>query len=129
MTRGKLRLYYGAAALALLVIEVCIALFVRDSFVRPYLGDVLAVIFVYCAARTAFPKKPQLLSLWVTGFSILVELIQLTDFSRIFGENSVFSVIVGATFDVKDLLCYAVGGVICLGMDIVKMRKEKAGEQ
>ena len=35
-----IRAVYAAIALALLVVEVLIALFVNDGFVRPYLGDV-----------------------------------------------------------------------------------------
>ena len=35
---------HALAAVILLVVEVLIALSVRDRFVRPYLGDVLAVV-------------------------------------------------------------------------------------
>ncbi len=37
------RLAYLLAFVLLLVVEVCIALFVHDAFVRPYVGDVLPV--------------------------------------------------------------------------------------
>ena len=43
----KKRAFYAAAFLILLAIEVLIALFVHDRFVRPYLGDVIVVIVVY----------------------------------------------------------------------------------
>jgi hypothetical protein len=49
------RLRYALAALVLFAIEVFIALFVRDAFIRPYVGDVLAVMLVYCALRAIFP--------------------------------------------------------------------------
>ena len=32
-----------------------IALFVRDAFIRPYIGDVLAVALVYTALRAIVP--------------------------------------------------------------------------
>ena len=57
----KIRLVSAGIAVTLLVIEVLIALFVHDSFVRPYLGDVLAVIFVYFLGRVFFPEKPAFL--------------------------------------------------------------------
>ncbi len=46
------RAAYLIAALFIFAVEVVIALYVRDDFVRPYLGDVLAVMLVYCAVRT-----------------------------------------------------------------------------
>ena len=102
---------------AVLIVEILIAVFVHDSFVRPYLGDVLAVVCVYFAARCVFLKKPRYLSIFVTLFAFLVELIQLTPLSELFGSGSVFSVIVGGTFDLKDLLCYSVGGAACFLLD------------
>lgn len=38
------RLLYAGAAIALFCVEVAIALFVNDAFVRPYVGDVLAIL-------------------------------------------------------------------------------------
>lgn len=102
---------------AVLITEILIALFVHDAFVRPYLGDVLAVICVYFAARCLFLKKPRYLSIFVTLFAFLVELIQLTPLSEMFGSGSIFSVIVGGTFDYKDLICYTVGGAVCFLLD------------
>lgn len=109
----KKRLIFGLAALAVLCVEALIALFVHDSFIRPYFGDVLAVIFVYLAARIALPEKPRFLSVFAFAVAVAVELVQLTDLSGIFGEGSVFSVIVGGTFDFADLACYFVGAALC----------------
>lgn len=38
---------YFAACMVLLIIEIFIAVWVRDKFVRPYLGDFLVVILIY----------------------------------------------------------------------------------
>ncbi len=99
---------------AILAAEILIALFVHDGFVRPYLGDVLAVMCVYFFARIIFTEKPRFLSPFVTAFAFAVEFLQLTPLSDLLGKGSVLSVIVGGTFDVKDLICYLVGGIICL---------------
>ncbi len=114
----KKRLIFGGCALAVLCVEVLIALFVRDRFVRPYLGDVLAVVFVYLGLRTLFPEKPKLVSVIAFGIAAAVELLQLTGLSGIFGEGSVFSVIVGGTFDFADLACYFVGAAVCFFLDL-----------
>ena len=72
----KTRMIYALAALALFGVEVCIALFVHNSFVRGSLGDVLVVILIHCAARVIFPGKPCLLPLYVFLFACLVEFTQ-----------------------------------------------------
>ena len=112
------RLICAGIFAAVLAVEVLIALFVHDSFVRPYLGDVLAVICIYFAARIVLINKPRFLSIFVTVFAFLVELVQLTNLSEVFGKGSVFSIIVGGTFDFKDLLCYSVGGTACFFIDL-----------
>ncbi len=124
MTRQ--RIMWSAAFLVLLGIEVCIALFVHDSFVRPYIGDVLAVVTVYCGARIVFPQRFRWLSAAVLALAVCVELVQLTELSSLFGEGSFMSILLGSTFDVHDLLCYAIGGMICAICDILIFIRRKA---
>ena len=111
----KKRLICAGVFAAVLGIEVLIALFVHDKFVRPYLGDVLAVVCVYFFARIFLHNKPRYLSIYVTAFAFAVELVQLTPLSE--HLPSPLSVIVGGTFDFKDLLCYLVGGAVCFLLD------------
>lgn len=125
MSKVKMRLLYAAAFVVLLCIEVCIALFVHDSFVRPYIGDVLVVVVVYCAARIVFPCRFWLMSAAVFLFAAVVELVQLTPLSSLFPEGGFIATVLGSTFDLKDLLCYAVGSVLCLLWDIFVVRKCK----
>lgn len=126
MSRMKQRLLWAAAFLVLLATEVCIALFVHDSFVRPYLGDVLAVVTVYCGARIIFPQRFAWLSAAVMVLAVGVELLQLTDFSSLFGEGSFMAVLLGSTFDPHDLLCYAIGGIVCVLCDILIFIRRKS---
>ena len=126
MSRMKQRLLWAAAFLALLATEVCIALFVHDRFVRPYLGDVLAVVTVYCGARIVFPQRFAWLSAAVMVLAVGVELLQLTDFSSLFGAGSFMAVLLGSTFDLHDLLCYAIGGIVCVICDILIFIRRKA---
>ncbi len=131
MSITKTRLLWAAAFIVLLSAEVCIALFVRDSFVRPYLGDVLAVVTVYCGGRIVFPHRFAFLSAAVMVTALCVELLQLTDFSALFPEGSFLAVLVGSTFDPCDLLCYGAGGILCVVCDIIlyKLRKRKQNDQ
>ena len=43
----KKRLWYLGVFGLILAIEVCIALFVHDDFIRPYVGDVLVTVLPF----------------------------------------------------------------------------------
>lgn len=109
-TRNK-RLFYLGATLFLLTIEILIALFVHDRFIRPYVGDMLVVVVIYTFARIFFPERLRLLPLYVFVFAASVELLQYFDLVTALGlnNNTFFRTLIGATFDVKDILCYGAG--------------------
>ncbi len=113
---SSLRQKYGLAFLVLLGVEVFIALFVHDRFVRPYLGDVLVVGVVYAFVRFLFPDGLFWLPAGVTLFAVLVEVGQgfgLVDLLGL-GHIRFFRVLLGSTFDWADVLCYCVGGGLIL---------------
>lgn len=120
----KRRIGYAAATVLLILTEVLIALYVHDDFVRPYVGDMLVVIAVYCAVRIFIPVKCKLLPLYVFIFAGGVELLQYFDLVGKLGlENNVFlRTLLGSVFDVKDIACYAVG-CIALGIYEVIIRR------
>ena len=111
---NRKRLYYAIVFAALLLIEILIALFVHDSFVRPYLGDVLVVIVVYCLIRIIVPERVHLLPLWVFIFAAGVEVLQIFHFVDRLGLGNItfFRVLMGSVFDIKDVICYAAGCLI-----------------
>ena len=88
-----------------------IALFVRDGFVRPYLGDVLAVILVYTALRAVAPLSV------VTGLATALAIafaIEIAQWFRIvdllgLAGNPIARIVLGSYFSLEDLLAYAAG--------------------
>lgn len=112
---GKKRTGYLAATIVIFLIELLIALFVRDKFIRPYVGDMLVVVLLYTCIRIVLPEKPRLLPLYVFLLSTCVELLQGMNIVERLGlqENRFFSVLIGTTFDWKDIVCYGVGCVLC----------------
>lgn len=66
------RKYFALASLVF-VMEVCIALFVKDKFVRPYVGDVLVVILMYCFVKSFFKWNVNTVALGVLAFAFLIE--------------------------------------------------------
>ena len=114
---GKKRLEYFVATIGIFLVELLIALFVRDNFVRPYVGDMLVVVLIYTFLRIFFPEKPRFLPLYVFLFAAGVEVLQGVHIVELLGleDNRFFSILIGTTFDWKDIACYGVGCVL-LGM-------------
>lgn len=122
----KKRLVYLTAFVILLAAEIFIGLFVRDAFVRPYVGDMLVTVLLCVLVRTLLPEKIPLLPVWVFLFAAAVEFVQLLELPKLLGlENTVFGVIIGATFDWRDILCYGTGCVIFRAAERLPARKEK----
>ena len=121
-----LRKRYALAFLLLLGVEVVIALFVHDRFVRPYLGDVLVVWVVYAFLRTLVPTGLPWLPAGVAIFAALVEVGQAFHLVDRLGLGDVpfFRFLLGSVFDWADLLCYlAGGGLILLAEGLSKARR------
>ena len=102
-----------AIFLTILAVEVVIALFVSDRFVRPFFGDVLAVavVFYFWKAFLDWPNK--VLAVGVLAFSWMIEVAQYFDLaSRLgWGHVRVVRIVLGSTFDWLDLAAYTVGTV------------------
>ncbi len=107
---------HAVAAALLLVVEIAIALFVRDSFVRPYLGDVLAVILVYCGLRAVLPLAPWQAAGLAFGIATVIEFGQLIGILDMLGlrGNVIARTVLGSGFEWKDFLAYGAGAVIPL---------------
>jgi len=111
MDNRKKRFLYLIGFLVVLIIEVLIALFVRDRFIRPYGGDVLVTVLLCLLARAVLLRKIKCIPLWVFLFSVAVEVGQYFDLVTLLGlENSrFFTVLLGTTFSWADLVCYGAG--------------------
>jgi hypothetical protein len=109
----RTRLAFLVVAVLILAVEIYIAVCVNGGFVRHYLGDVLAVILLYVLARAIFSVTPSNLALKIFAFAVALELVQYFGAVQILGiESKILKVMIGGTFDLTDLLCYAVGCVL-----------------
>lgn len=123
----NIRIKYLLAFLILLLCEILIGLFVNDSFVRPYIGDVLITILLHCLVRIALPKKPKLLAVYIFIFSVITELLQLINITGFLGiENKLLKAVIGTNFDPIDILCYGLGCIIITLIEmLIKNRKRE----
>jgi hypothetical protein len=105
----------------LLAVEITIAVFIHDQFIRPLFGDFLAVIFVYCGLRIFNQNilKTALLSLLIAFF---IEILQYFKFIEITGliKYKILAVVIGNSFSWLDMLAYSLGFVFILLIENLK---------
>ena len=122
------RILYLLIFCGLLAVEVGIALLINDSFVRPYVGDMLVTLLLCCLCRVIVPCKVRLLPLYVFIFAACVEIGQYFDLVALLGlnDNRIISIALGRTFSWMDLVCYAVGCLAAFLLDQIIIKKAKA---
>ncbi len=117
---------YALAALALFLVEVAIALWVKDRFIRPYGGDVLATILVYLTLRAVTDLRVMPASLAALAISFMVECAQALDLVARLGlaHNVPARTIFGTAFAVEDLLAYTAGALIVLVGETMRSNRQ-----
>ena len=107
---------YLLIAILLFIIEVLIAIYVHDTIVRPYIGDFLVVILIYCFVKS-FVKLPVFAtSISVLIFAYLVEISQYFHLVKLLGLQhiSIARIIMGTSFEWMDMIVYTVGILVVL---------------
>ena len=107
---------YALLALLLFVVELTIAVFINDAFIRPFLGDVLVVMLLFYLCKTFVSGRELALIVAVLLFSFAVEIGQYFRLAELLGlmDCKVARIVIGSTFDAKDLLAYAIGAALLL---------------
>jgi len=107
---------YFLLTVLLFLIEVIIALFIHDRYVRPYVGDLLVVVLIYCFFKSFFniPALPTALAVLLSAYA--VEVLQYVRYVEFLGlqHSRLANIILGNSFEWIDLLAYTigVGGII-----------------
>ena len=100
------------------LLEVFIALHVRDAFVRPYLGDVLVVVLMYLALKTVLRAPTACLAGTALAIACVIEALQALPLVDVLGiDNRVLRVALGTTFSWADVLCYVVGAALVVAVE------------
>jgi len=112
----KFQLNYFLFTLLLLLIEICIALFVHDNFIRPYIGDVLVVILLYCFIKSFFDFPVLPTAVAVLFFSFIIETLQYFNIIDLLGlqNYTLARVIIGTSFSWEDIIAYIIGILLVL---------------
>ncbi|MCM5530486.1 DUF2809 domain-containing protein [Parasegetibacter sp. NRK P23] len=113
---------YLLLTILLFTIEVLIAKYLHDQVIRPYVGDVLVVILIYCFVRSffRFPVLPTAIATLL--FAFLIETLQYFDIVHLLGLGKYYlaRVVIGTSFEWIDLAAYTLGTLIVLGAEKVR---------
>lgn len=107
---------YFLLASGLLLTEVGIALYAHDQIVRPYGGDLLATVFLYCLLRSFVPGRIGRMVAAALLVSYLIEGLQHLDLLPRLGwqHSRVARVVLGSHFSWGDMLAYSLGALAVL---------------
>ena len=107
---------YFFLAVILFITEVLIALYLRDRFVRPYVGDFLVVMLIYCAVRTFLNAPPLKVAIGVLLFAYTIEGLQYLQIVDRLGlsTNTLAKTVIGYGFEWWDMLAYTLGVFVIL---------------
>ena len=109
-------LRYFIATMILLIIEVLIALYVHDTIIRPYIGDLLVVILIYCFVKSFFNFSSRNTAIGVLIFAYATEIMQYFHVVKLLGlqHSRLARIIIGTSFSLEDMIAYTVGIIIVL---------------
>lgn len=108
--------WYLLITICLLLIEIAIALFVKDKIIRPYIGDLLVVILIYAFVKIWISNRELLVAVSVFVFACIIELLQYLHIVEVLGldDNKVATVILGSKFNTLDIVMYLMGTVVVI---------------
>lgn len=107
---------YFLLTIILFLTEVSIALFVKDKIIRPFIGDVLVVILIFCFFRTFLQMNVFKTAFGVLIFAFSIEILQYFDFVKLIGmeNNRIISTALGTTFEWLDFIAYFIGFLLII---------------
>lgn len=117
--------YYFGLAIFIFLLEVLIALYVHDQFVRPYLGDVLVVMLIYGFIKAFFRLPVWTAAVIVLIFSFTIEFLQYLNVVEMLGleKSRVARIVIGTSFSWADLVMYTAGVAVILIIEKYWFRK------
>ena len=104
----KFNLRYFLIFISIFIIEVFIALYIKDNFIRPYFGDYLVIFLVYYFLLSFIKADKNKIALSVLIFAFTVEIIQYFQVLSYFNleKNRILRIVAGNTFSFEDLIIY-----------------------
>ena len=111
----KFNRHYFIIVIIIFFVEILIAFFIHDTIIRPYIGDFLVVILIYCFVKSFLNTPVWSTAITVLLFSYTVEISQYFHIINKLGlqHSKLARIIMGTSFGWIDLAMYTAGiGVV-----------------
>lgn len=107
----KFSAWYLMLAVLLFFTEVYIGAYMHDAVIRPYGGDFLVVIFIYCLLKSFLNIRVIPATIGVLLFAYMVEVSQYFHLIEVIGltNSKAARLIMGVFFAWTDMLAYTLG--------------------
>ena len=117
---------YFLFAVLIFCTEILIARFAHDRIVRPYIGDLLVVILIYCFVKFFFDTPVLKTALGVLLFAYGIEVLQSFDIITKLGLQDIkwARIAIGTSFASIDLIAYTAGIVLVICIEKIMASKK-----
>jgi hypothetical protein len=109
-----------------------IAKYLDDKIIRPYGGDFLVVILIYCFIKSFFDTSIVKTAIGVLLFSFLVETLQYFDIVNRLGLKNfrIARIVIGTSFSWTDIIAYVLGILTVVSLEyLIEIKIRATGEK
>lgn len=117
---------YFLLTVLLFLTEIAIAIYVHDDFLRPYFGDFLVVILLYCFVKSFVKVSVLIAASLVLIFSFGIEIAQYFNMVEKLGlqHSKIARVVLGNSFAWMDLLAYVLGILTVIAIETLRLKRK-----
>ncbi|WP_395067281.1 DUF2809 domain-containing protein [Flavobacterium sp.] len=112
----NIKKYYLLTTIVILISEILIAIYAKDQFIRPVLGDYLAVILLFYLFATFLEISINKIAILTLFISYTIEGLQYIHILKLLHlENiKILNIVLGTSFSWTDMLAYTLGTITVL---------------
>ncbi len=116
---------YLIATIILFIVELFIGFYLHDRIIRPFIGDFLVVILLYCLVKSILNISVTKAAIYVLLFAYFVEIMQGLKIVELIGLSNykVARILIGTTFSWTDIFCYTIGIVVVVMVEKIRYSK------
>jgi len=121
-------LKYFITTIVLFLVEVFIGAYMHDNIIRPFIGDMLVVILIYCFVMSFFKVNAMSAALGTLVFAYATEISQYYHlvYALDWGRSRLACIIMGTSFSWTDMLMYTIGIILVVMTDMLSARPMSA---
>jgi Protein of unknown function (DUF2809) len=118
---------YFVLAIVLFLVEFFIGFYMHDAIIRPFGGDFLVVILLYCFVKSFVNTRVTTTAISVLLFAYVIETLQYFHIVNVLGlQNSrIACIIIGTGFSWIDMLMYTLGILLVWLIEVKMLRKTR----